>query len=495
MFSVALSVDGPHDPVSRAYPQIEFGVAWRRALRSSDFPPPTCARSDPPPLRNADTLGAFLGGSQGRESAVACPRLAPHLARSPAPVNGLLAMNRPQLRRRLATILALAFPTFTPAPALENVYLTGVPDYQWHLGCFGTASGNLVGYWDRHGFPNLYTGPTAGGVAPINSFGANRGIFSLWASQAGLDGRPDSHPGHYDDYYVAYESTGRDPYTAAGRTEHDPDCTGDFIGLSQRKWSDLGGECSGNIDAYAFNFFDRDGSRRDDFTPIDTSGHRIPDVQSGLRAFSESRGYAAHSFSQLSDFNPDKPPGNGFTFTELKAEIDAGYPVLLFMQAFDQFSRSIFSDTGVNPIIHAMLAYGYVIDDEGNPYVRYRTSWASGDNQLSAWSPANWTPEQSLNLPLRGVIGYRPRPKLVGIQRVSGGLQLRWHGPQSVLRDEGADAEWAVHEFVIEKSDRLDPASWETAVGPITGLTATVPNCCDGTQFFRIRVVDPVLDP
>ena len=33
------------------------GVARRRALRSSDFPPPAFARSDSPPFRNAPTLG------------------------------------------------------------------------------------------------------------------------------------------------------------------------------------------------------------------------------------------------------------------------------------------------------------------------------------------------------------------------------------------------------------------------------------------------------
>src|ERR1043165_4967729 len=75
------------------------------------------------------------------------------------------------------------------AVATENVLLTGVPDYTWYAGCFGTASGNLMGYWDRHGFPDFYTGPTGGGVAPMNTIGSNVGIRSLWASKAGMDGR------------------------------------------------------------------------------------------------------------------------------------------------------------------------------------------------------------------------------------------------------------------------------------------------------------------
>lgn len=391
-----------------------------------------------------------------------------------------------------AWIAALSLVIPISVPAIDNVYLTGVPDYDWHVGCFGSATGNLFGYWDRHGFPNLYTGPTNDGLAPLDSFGSHQGIYSLWASQAGVDGRPANQPGHVDDYYIGYEDTGRDPYQGAGRTEHLPDCSGDFIGLSQFKWSDLGGECTGNIDGYAFNFFDRNGALRRNFSPSNTSGQPVPDIQSGLRTFSLSKGYTADSFSQLTDFNPDKPSGQGFTFAQLKAEIDAGYPVLLFMQAFGDFSRNLDGVARVNPNIHAMLAYGYVITDDGTPYVRYRTSWASGDSMFSAWDAGNWTPDQSLNLPLRGVIGYRPRPKLMSITPSSGGFQLRWHGPQSTLRDEGADVEYPVHRFVVEQADRLDAPTWEPVTEPIAGLTATVSNCCSGTRFFRIHLIEPL---
>lgn len=125
---------------------------------------------------------------------------------------------------------------------LEDIRIDDVPDYEWHVGCFGTATGNLMGFWDRNGFPDFYTGPTGGGVAPLNSRSSqgNQGVFSLWASKAGRDGRPANQPGHEDDYYFAYESVFTDPYITAGRKEHAPDCIGDFIGLSQNKWADLG---------------------------------------------------------------------------------------------------------------------------------------------------------------------------------------------------------------------------------------------------------------
>src|SRR4030095_11049451 len=226
--------------------------------------------------------------------------------------------------------LLVGFALWPSAPMLfaaENVYLTEVPDYEWAFGCFGTATGNLVGYWDRHGFPEFYSGQTAGGLAPLNTFGGNVGIRSMWASESGVDGHPEDLPGHVDDYYVDYESTAPDPYVSALRSEHTPDCVGDFIGLNQAKWSDLGGECAGNIAAYSFNYFDRTGARRENFNPTNEFGGAVPDIQSGLRAWTKYRGYEADTFSQLSEFNPDITAGPGFSFAELKSEIDSGYPV------------------------------------------------------------------------------------------------------------------------------------------------------------------------
>src|SRR5436190_7513810 len=112
----------------------------------------------------------------------------------------------------------LSFAAQIPVLGSENVFITDVPDYAWYAGCFGAASGNLMGYWDRHGFPNFYTGPANGGVAPLNANGSNVGIRSLWASKAGFDGRVADKPGHIDDYWeyfvddhrYSYESTAID---------------------------------------------------------------------------------------------------------------------------------------------------------------------------------------------------------------------------------------------------------------------------------------------
>ena len=103
----------------------------------------------------------------------------------------------------------------------------------------------------------------------------------------------------------------------------------------------LGGECDGNIDGFSFVYWDKSGEKRINYVPGPEAGLPAVDIQSGLRAWTESRGYPSEVFTQLTDFNPEVPPGKGFSFQDLKAEIDAGYPVLLFLQRSSEKSRLI----------------------------------------------------------------------------------------------------------------------------------------------------------
>src|SRR5262249_9543781 len=161
-------------------------------------------------------------------------------------------------------------------------------------------------------------------------------------------GRPSNVPGHVDDYWMTYESTSNDPYITAGRQEHTPDCLADFLGMNQLKWTNMESECNGNIDGFSFIYWDTNGDRRVDFQPADDPGQPTTDVQSGLRAWTQFRGYDASVFTQLADFNPNKPPDKGFTFNDLRTEIDNGYPVILFLQPTNQFSRTVGTMTNVN---------------------------------------------------------------------------------------------------------------------------------------------------
>jgi hypothetical protein len=384
----------------------------------------------------------------------------------------------------VALVLALLAPP-NRAGAATNIYIRDVPDYDWSYACMGTASGNLMGYWDRHGFPDFYTGRVNGGVAPLNTGGANQAITAMWASKAGVDGRPTDKPGHVDDYYTAYEDTGPDPYITAGRLEHEPDCIGDFIGMDQFKWQNLRNECRGNIDGFCFVSWDPSGERRVNYVPDPGAAEPDVDVQTGLRAWARWRGYDADVFTQLTDFNPNTPAGQGFSFADMQAEIDAGYPVLLFLQLYDQYSRTIGSAVNVNPEIHSMLAYGYYINNGVNS-VRYRTSWASGNNSLSAWNSLNW----QADMPVRGVIGFHPTPKIRLCSLAQGDLTLRWDGPASDVWDSTLQTRKRVHGYVVEMSATCSPVDFQPVSAVILTNRFTITNC-PSPAFLRLKLVRP----
>lgn len=404
----------------------------------------------------------------------------------------------PRLLKTLAGSLCAAAVVTAQA---QNVMINDVPDYSWYSGCFGTASGNMMGFWDRNGLSDFYTGPTAGGVAPLSTGGAaNKGIRSMWASKAGFDGRPASQPGHIDDYWqffenenvYSYESTAPDPYQVAGRPEHSPDCLGDLIGASQNKWSDLDGECSGNIDAFSFVFWDHTGERRVNFTPPAQNGVEMRDVQSGLRRWAEYRGYRAQVTSQLVDFNPEVQLGKGFHFADLKAEIDAGYPVMLILQNPNERSRSlhgIFPNDPLmprgNPEIHAMVAYSYAMY-EGQPVVIYRTSWGDGDSAGSFWGPDIWR----ANMTLRGVITFHPVPKITQMSPESDGVKIKWDGPSATLSDVEAGTVYPVHWYAVEKAE--DVTGPFSAIGEATtDREMILPRGSSAHAFYRVRVMTP----
>jgi hypothetical protein len=395
----------------------------------------------------------------------------------------------------LLAVLPLLSLAGNKASAQSWVYLLDVPDYEWHAGCFGTGTGNLAGYWDRHSMSNLYTGPTGGGLAPLNSFGGNRGIRSMWASQIGVDGRPAGKPGHMDDYYVDYRSPAPDPYVTFGRPEHTPDCIGDFIGLNQFKWTNLNNECRGNVDAFSFVFWDKTGRRRNNYYPSNAAGVYIRDIQSGLKEWARYRGYDADVFSQLSVFNPERSTTNGFTYEDVKAEINAGYPVLCFLQHNLHYSEPVGSIPNANPEIHGVMIYGYFSDplagiDKG---IIIRTSWASGSSDQftdpSLWPRielTQWTGGAWLGLyPVRGVIGFHPKPKIIHFARTGGNIALNWHGPSAQVYDALSGTTTLPHRYCVQRATTLNPANWTPIAVPTTELSATVPDV-EGTAFYRV---------
>ena len=394
-----------------------------------------------------------------------------------------------RMKFHLLAILTLLSLAGERARADTLVYLLDVPDYDWYAGCFGTGTGNLAGYWDRHGMSNFYTGPTGGGLAPLDSFGGNSGILSMWASKANVDGRPAGKPGHMDDYYVSYRSAADDPFVTQGRTEHTPDCIGDFIGLNQKKWTNLNNECRGNVDAFSFVFWDKTGRRRMNYYPSNTAGVYIPDIQSGLKEWARYRGYDADVFTQLSIFNPERSTTNGFTYDDVKAEINAGYPVLCFLQNNGNYSEPVGSIPNANPEIHGVMIYGYFSDpstgrDKG---IIIRTSWASGGSQQeqTVWTAAAW-----LGLfPVRGVIGFHPKPKVTDFSRAGGKIVLNWHGPSAQVYDEVSGTTTQPHRYCVQRATSLNPAKWTSIAGPTTDLSASFPDPGAETSFYRVVMI------
>jgi hypothetical protein len=294
----------------------------------------------------------------------------------------------------------------------------------------------------------------------------------------------------------SFESTAPDPYVVAGRPEHTPDCIGDYIGLSQKKWTQLGGECDGNIDGSAFVFWDKSGGRRDNYVQTNASGQWIHDIPSGLRAWARSRGYDADVFTQLAAFNPEKTGPGGWTYTDVKSEIDAGYPLLCFLQPMAQYSRTLTNPVAMpsaNPDTHAVVIYGYV-DDPANGItesVLLRTSWGpqlvDPSFGVQPWRSTNW-----LTLfPVRGVIGFRPKPKITGVQRENERVTVRWDGPAASLVDALTGDVRPAHWYQLERSFTLSPSHFEPVGSPTAEHAMVVAECCAATAFYRIKLLAP----
>jgi hypothetical protein len=396
------------------------------------------------------------------------------------------------MHRNLFLLTALILTSSVQAET--DIYLTGVPDYTLFAGAPATACANLAGYWDRHGLDNIYTGSLSNGIAPLSSSGANADIRFLWAST-----------NHLRDYWASYnlvtgvssyESTALDRYVLSNWVDHVPDCIADFIGASQRRWAGLNGECDGNIDGYAFVYWDATGERRANFVPPASAGSLARDLQSGLREWMKWLGYDADVFSQLADFNPNTPPGKGFSFTDLRREIDSGFPVLLWLQATNEFSRPLGMGSAnampyANPRTSTMLAYGYYVGDDNSQRVHVRTSLGNSGSLNEIAVP--WTGDNLLStgLPVRGVIGFHPKPRIGTLKRESNTITFTIEGGTPQLYDNISGVTRMVsRQYIVERTSSL-----ELPFAPITiastNKVISVHETFTGNAFFRVAELVP----
>ena len=235
------------------------------------------------------------------------------------------------------------------------VMLDGVPAFRWVFGCMPTASAMIAGYYDRHGYENMYSGPTNNGICPLNNStwgqmninGEISDLCPLGSTMKNLDGRTTN--GHVDDYWIKYQNTEDDPYITNGWQQHESkDCTGDFMKSNQSAF--------GNSDGSTQYYIDPKGS------PFEQNVNG--DAIWGFQQFIESRGY---QIVQRHTQTIQGYEGNlsGFTFANYKSEIDAGRPVMIDLEGhsmagtgYDNDSQTIYFHDTWDYNVHSMAWAG-----------------------------------------------------------------------------------------------------------------------------------------
>ncbi|MFH1120978.1 MAG: GEVED domain-containing protein [Bacteroidota bacterium] len=238
----------------------------------------------------------------------------------------------------------------------STVLLGSVPAFSWSFGCSPTAASMAAGFYDNNGYPGVYSGPSNGGVMPMDNSswgsttinGETRDLCPLSATMLNLDGRTTR--GHVDDYWTLYGNSDPDPYIVNGWTQHThDDCLADFMGTNQ--------SAVGSSDGSTTFYYYADGSPIYDYSASEPEGR---DGCHGMRLFYESRGISVvQNYTQLIYGNG----GNtlGFTFAQYMEEIDNGRPVLIQVAG------------------HTMLGFGY--EETGN-IVYLHDTWDYLDHSM-----------------------------------------------------------------------------------------------------------------
>lgn len=234
------------------------------------------------------------------------------------------------------------------------------PSYDWNFGCSAVSQAMISAFQDRTGYPNLYTGPANGGVAPItdtswprwtDNYGDSYPSNPIVASRIGTDGR--TIKGSIEDYWVQVNSTAQDPYLTGGWTQHSyGEAVGDYMRTSQ--------SAVGNPDGATTFYTFRENPGRLTCQTMENEGVDN-DGTVGRKNYYQSRGYAV---TECYNQRTDNSIAGGFSLAQFKQEIDAGRPVFINLEG------------------HSIVGYGYdgstiYIRDtwESNPDVRPTMQW------------------------------------------------------------------------------------------------------------------------
>jgi uncharacterized repeat protein (TIGR01451 family) len=239
--------------------------------------------------------------------------------------------------------------------------LSDVPAFDWCYGCSATSAAMIAGYYDRTAYPNMYTGPTNGGVMPMDNsaWGWMAGECPLSATHQGYDGRATK--GHADDYWISYGSPGPDPWVGDPPEHTLGDCTGDFMKTNQWVNPSQGFNTDGSTVFYNYT----SGAPLYWYN-MESYGIDVYDGGCGVKLFYESRGYTVSNMYNQYILGYASPT-QGFTYDQYKAEIDAGRPVMIHVAGHTMVGLG-YNDAGNLMYIHDTWDYNTYTMTWGGSY-------------------------------------------------------------------------------------------------------------------------------
>ncbi|WP_005036036.1 dockerin type I domain-containing protein [Holophaga foetida] len=339
---------------------------------------------------------------------------------------------------------AVSLPTPNSAAGINALT---VPAFTWELGCSAVSGAMIAGYYDRNGFPNMYTGPANSGVMPltdsswatwVDTNGDTYPNNPLIASHNGVDGRTTK--GTIDDYWVLYDSAADDPYITGAWTQHAwSDAIGDYMKTSQSAFDNTDGSTT---------FYNYSGSA-DRLTCDVMAYYSLPDGTLGRKRFYEARGYIC---TECYNQPTDNQITGGFSYAQYKAEIDAGRPVMLNLEG------------------HTVVGVGY--NDSSSNLVYIHDTWDESDHTMT------WGGSYS-SMALLSV-------SIVNLSSTTSIANLESFTPTSAL--EGASVTLTGTAFTGATSVTFGGVAATFTVNSATQITATVPI---GAVTGKISVTTP----
>jgi hypothetical protein len=355
-----------------------------------------------------------------------------------------------------------------------DVTLT-VPAYPWVYGCSAVSAAMIAGYYDRNGYPNMYTGPTNGGVMPLfddSSWGTWRdnppspkGNFTYYnnplvASKLGLDGRTTL--GSIDDYWVQYFSEEPDPFITGDWTPHTwGDAIGDFMRTSQSA-ANLGDAFTRFYD----NWYDPAAPLTCD--TIESYGlppyNLPPDGALGRKQFYEARGYqVSDCYNQFTDISSGSSNPGGFSYAQYKAEIDAGRPVMLNL-------------TG-----HTVVGVGY---NDSTDTVYIHDTWDNGTHAMT-WGGSY----AGMDLVAVSIVNLQPASPPTAFNKTSP-ANLATNQPINPTLRWGTSTTANSYDYCFDSTnDNACSASW-ISTGANTSVTLS--SLTPGTYYWQVRAKNEI---